>query len=52
MTSNSDTDLQLLNGILNNCSGTLAGLVFTKTGVVYQKKTIIKKDSIIREKRR
>ena len=52
MQKENKTEIQLLNGILSNCSGTIAGLVFSKTGVLYQKKTIIKKERIIRRNER
>lgn len=52
MSSQSSTDLQLLQGILGSCSGTMNNLIVTKTGVVYLKPIKKKKERVIREKRR
>lgn len=52
MSSKSSTELQLLQGILGSCSGTMNNLVITKTGVVYLKPIKKKKERVIRENRR
>lgn len=52
MSSQSSTELQLLQGILGSCSGTMNNLVITKTGVVYLKPIKKKKERVIRENRR
>lgn len=52
MSDQSSTEMQLLNGILGSCSGTMNNLVVTKTGVVYLKRIKKEKERIIREKRR
>lgn len=52
MSSHSSTEIQLLQGILGSCSGTMNNLVITKTGVVYLKPIKKKKERVIRENRR
>lgn len=52
MSSQSLTELQLLQGILGSCSGTMNNLIVTKTGVVYLKPIKKKKERVIREKHR
>lgn len=52
MSSQSSTELQLLQGILGSCSGVMNNLVITKTGVVYLKPIKKKKERVIRENRR
>lgn len=52
MSSNSSTEIQLLQGIFGSCSGTMNNLVITKTGVVYLKPIKKKKERVIRENRR
>lgn len=52
MSSQSSTELQLLQGILGSCSGTMNNLIVTKTGVVYLKPIKKEKERVIREKRR
>lgn len=49
MSSQSSTELQLLQGILGSCSGTMNNLIVTKTGVVYLKPIKKKKERVIRE---
>lgn len=52
MSSQSSTELQLLQGILGSCSGTMNNLIVTKTGVVYLKPIKKKKERVIRERHR
>lgn len=44
MTSNSDTDLQILHGIFGDFTGTINGIVVCKNGVMYKKKEVKKKE--------
>lgn len=52
MSSKSSTEIQLLRGILDSCSGTINNIVITKTGVVYLKPIKKKKERVIRKKDR
>lgn len=44
MTSNSETELQILHGIFGDFTGTINGIVVCKNGVMYKKKEVKKKE--------
>lgn len=49
MSSKSSTEMQLLRGVLDSCSGTINNIVITKTGVIYLKPIKKKKERVIRK---
>ena len=49
MSNKTSTELQLLRGVLDSCSGTINNIVITKTGVVYLKPIKKKKERVNRQ---